>query len=84
MQIAILLAVFVISAFGMTHLNLSDADKAALAAKPAIYRGFINLCRRLWLVMIVGVVLWIVVSGLGNSGGGDCDYSRNGASCTPY
>lgn len=78
-----LIALMIISAFGASSINMNEADKAELATKPPLYQGFIALCRRLWIIMIAGVVLFMLSECVGRSDRVDCDYSRNGAICSP-
>jgi len=78
----ILVFVFVISVFGMSHLNLSDADKSNLATKPKIYQAFIQFCRVTWIIFAVGCGLFIVADGC--SSRGPCDYDSRGEHCDPY
>lgn len=73
------LAMLVILTAGMSHLFMTEKDKADLATKSEAYRGFIQLCRIfVILVVIVVIVLSLGMCMDGGSGGGDYGYSRNG------
>lgn len=44
----------VVTVFGMSHLSISDADKAKLAKKPWIHQTFVQFCRVSFIVLAVG------------------------------
>jgi hypothetical protein len=82
--LAIILFIMVVSVFGISHINMSDADKANLATKPMIYQKFIQFCRVGWIVLAIGCLLYIAGQGMMKSHDhSDCIYDTQGEDCGP-
>ena len=76
------LFMFVILPFGLSHMFLSEKDRAELASKSDGYRAWIQLCRTLTILVHVGIIVLLVAQCISSGGSGpDCEYGRTGARC---
>jgi hypothetical protein len=75
---------FVILPVGMSHLFLSEKEKAEVAAKSSAQRAFIQFCRIASIIfLLIGVFALVGQCVASSSGGssGDCEYGRTGRYC---
>lgn len=80
----VLIAAIIITAFGMSHLNMTDADKADLATKTVLYQKFIGFCRVGFILLVIGIGVYACSQALSRSSGGSCDWDSHGEHCDAY